>query len=118
MLTIIICAFVGSMLFNLFVIVFGTKDIEALKARMASGGSYVKEVNDALIEGIGDQAATLVKLLLCVGAVIFLIYHLVTAVLSLLAVALGTWAAKRAYKVPAVSSVLNRIATYINRLRN
>lgn len=117
MLTIVICAFVGSMLFNFFVILFGTKDIEALKARMASGGSYLKEVNDALVDGLGDQAATLLKLLLTVAAIIFLIYHLVTAVLALLAVALGTWAAKRAYKVPAVSNVLRRIATYINRLR-
>lgn len=117
MLTAIIVAFAGSLAFNLFVIVFGTKDVEALKAKIARGDSFLKEINRALVEGLGDQAATALKLVLAVLAILFLIWHLVTAVLCLLAVALGTWAAKRAYKIPAVSNALNKLATYVNRLR-
>jgi hypothetical protein len=117
MLTVIVTAFASALLFNLFVIVFGTKDVQALKTKMAAGGSYLKEINRALIEGLGDQAATGLKLVLTVLAILFLIWHLVTAILALLAVALGTWTAKRLYKITAVSEVLNRLATYVNRLR-
>jgi len=117
MLTPIIIAFAGAVLFNFFVIMFGTKDVDALKAKIARGDSYLKQVNQALVDGLGDQAATALKLVLVVVAILFLIWHLVTAILCLLAIALGTWAAKRAYKISAVGNLLNKVATYVNRLR-
>ncbi len=117
MLTPIIIAFATAVLFNFFVLAFGTKDVDALKAKIAKGDGYLKQLNEALVEGLGQQGATGLKLVLTVCAILFLIWHLVTAILCLLAVVLGTWAAKRAYKIPAVGNLLNKVATYVNRLR-
>ena len=50
-------------------------------------------------------------------AVVMLITHLVTAIGILVAVAVGTWAAKRIYKIPAAQNLLNKVATYVNRMR-
>lgn len=112
-----IIAFTVSVLFNFFVILFGKKDIETLKAQIAKGDSYLKQINEAMIEMLGDKGATVLKLILAIFAILFLIWHLLTAIGVLISIFAGTWAAKKAYKIPAVSSVLNKIATYVNRLR-
>ena len=117
MLTIIIATLVVSILFNLFVIVFGTKDVEALKAKIARGDSYLKEISKGLTEALGEKGATALKVLLVLLAVVMLITHLVTAIGILVAVAVGTWAAKRIYKIPAAQNLLNKVATYVNRMR-
>lgn len=117
MLTVILAAYGGAVLFNFFVLAFGTKDVEALKAKIARGDSYLKQINEAMTDALGDQGATALKLGLSAIAVLLLIVNLVNTVLALLAVVAGTWTAKRAYKIPSVANAINKVTTYVNRLR-
>jgi len=112
-----VTAFIVAMLFNFFIILFGKKDLEQLKAKM-SIGKYMKEINDGLISGLGDTGATLIKLAIAIIVILFIIFNLIPTLLTLLVIAIGTFTAKKAYRIGAVSNILNKIATYINRLRN
>lgn len=108
--------FVLAMLFNFYTTIWGKQDLEKLKGKI-SFGKYLKEMNEGLQDAIGDVAATIVKICFCILVVIIVFVNFWLCLACLLALVLGTWAAKKAYQIPAVSNVLNKIATYINRLR-
>lgn len=117
MLYIIAGIFLASVLINYALIVlFTQEEVAELKNKM-SFGSYVKELDEVVRDEIGDQGATILKICLVVVAVLWAIFSIKFLLLSLAAILLGTWASKKAYQVPAVANVVNKVATYINRLR-
>lgn len=112
----VIIAFFLSVLFNFFIIIFGKKDLEYLRTRL-SFGTYIQEINSGMVDMIGDRGATVVKLGVVIAFGIVLLFNFVGVVLLVGAIGIGTVVAKKAYQIPAVSNILNRIATYIKRLR-
>ena len=113
---IFLIAFVCAFLLNIAVTVFGKQDIEALKQKI-SLSTYLSELNKALTREIGDTAVTVLKLVCTLVIVIFVLFNFIGCILTLISIVVGTLAAKWCYKIPAVSNVINKIATYINRLR-
>ena len=72
---------------------------------------------DSLSEIISDRGVTIFKLsMIGLGGLFVLLNPLMLLEFGL-ALWVGTWAAKKSYQVPAISNVLRRVATYINRLR-
>lgn len=116
MIFFLIVAFVLTFLYNLVVILFGKKDIEALKQNVPIG-KYLKEIDALLVESIGDRATTVLKLAGCALLAVLLVVNILGFVGAGVGIVLGTIAAKRAYRVSAVSNLLNKVATYVNRMR-
>jgi hypothetical protein len=116
MIIIFIIAFLATFLLNFAVIVLG-KDTMAQLRTDHSLKHYLSEANALLTDSLGDQGATVVKLSLVVIAGLFLIFNLIPTLVCLLAVVVAVIAAKAVLRIRAVSEMLNRLATYINRLR-
>lgn len=116
MIPIFIFVFVLVVLFNWYTILFGKKDLEQLKNKI-SIQKYLKEMNEALSTGIGEKEASLVKLVAIVLCVVIVICNAYAFLAVLVALIVGTFAAKKSYQVGAVSNLLNKMATYINRVR-
>lgn len=108
--------FAISLIANIYVIVFGCKDVNSLKERL-SMGKYLAIVNKSMVENLGDKGATAAKLGCVVLVGIFILFNVWSFVGALVGLFAGMVAAKRLYQVPAVSNVVNKIATYVNRMR-
>jgi len=108
--------FTLALLFNFYVMLFGKKDLTKLKEKI-SIQKYLKELDTALTEMLGDKGATIAKISGIILSIVFVVMNAVTFLLSALALLVGTYAAKKLYVVPTVSNVLNKLATYINRLK-
>lgn len=116
MITLTVLAFLGAFLFNLYVLVFGKKDLDALKQKI-SIRQYLREIEDGLLQSIGDKWTTLLKILFIILSIVFVIFNVFSFLLCIAAIMGGTFAAKKSWEIPSVSNLLNKIATYINRLR-
>lgn len=108
--------FTLALLFNFYVILFGKKDLTTLKEKI-SLKKYLKELDTALTEALGDVGATFTKLICILFCIVFVVVNAITFLLSAVSIVLGTYAAKKLYPLPIVSNYLNKIATYINRLK-
>lgn len=106
-----------ALLFNLYVTIFGKQDIQKLKNKI-SFGTYLKEINKALDEMMGDTGATILKSLLIGFLILMALFNLLFLAECIIAIILGAYLAKKAYQVSFVNNWLNKLATYINRLRN
>ncbi len=108
--------FLVTVLVNLYIVVFGKEDLEHLKGKI-SLRLYLRELDASIVDGIGDRGATAVKLSIILLSVAVIIVNALTFLGCLVAVVLGTFVAKKLHQVSAVSNLLNKVATYINRLR-
>lgn len=103
-------------LFNLYVVIFGKQDIQALKNKL-SISKYLSEINNSLKHAVGDEIAKWLKVVLILLLLMVVIFNIYFFIGCLIALILGTFAAKKAYQYPWTSNIINKIATYINRLR-
>lgn len=108
--------FLGALLVNLYIILWGKGDLEKLKSKV-SLRAYMKELEIAMDEMIGDKGTTALKIVFILLCIVIVLMNATFFFLSLLAFILGTYVAKKSYQIPIVSNILNKIATYINRLR-
>lgn len=113
---IFLVTFPFAFLLNLYIIIFGKKDLTALKEKI-SIKKYITEIDESLKSLLGENNTKIFKGVLGLLSVIFVIFNAIAFIECLLAVLLGTFAAKKSYQIPCVSNILNKIATYINRLR-
>ena len=111
-----LAVFAASVLANLFIIIFGKADVDALKSRVPLR-KWVRELDADMARTIGSGGTVAVKLAACSLVVLFLAFHLVTAILSLLAAGIGILASRRVYAFPPANAFLNRMAVYVNKLR-
>lgn len=116
MVTIFIILFFLTLVFNWYVILFGRKDLEELKSKI-SLRKYLKQINESLESAIGARNATFVKIGVIVLSLVIVIAKAFFFVAGLAGLVLGTFVAKKLYQVGAVSNILNKLATYINRVR-
>lgn len=100
----------------MYVILFGKKDLETLKNKI-SIKKYIAEIEQSLVEMTNDKAVTAIKVALIVVSVAFVILNALAFLQILAAVVVGTFGAKKSYEIPAVSNYMNKLATYINRLK-
>lgn len=117
MITLCILGFVGALLVNWFVLSVGKDAVSALQGAVPLG-KYLSQLNKVLVENLGEGGANVVKIGALLLVVLFVIFNLVGSILFVVALAVGTLAAKRGFKVPAVQNVILKVATYINRLRS
>lgn len=108
--------FLLAILANLYILAVGTRDIETLKGKI-SIGKFIKLTNESLSDMVGDTAATIIKIVAALLLVAILIANAMFFLICILAIVGGVVASAYLYKVPAVSNIVNKIATYINRLR-
>ncbi len=101
---------------NLYIIIFGKKNLEILREKI-SIKKYLSEINDSLVSLMGNNYANILKIVLVILSFAFIIFNAFIFIQCLLAVILGTFIAKKSYQVPAFNNVLNKILTYINRLK-
>lgn len=107
--------FVLAFLFNLYIIVLdGKKDLQKLKE--GSIKKYLAELKDSVSEVLGQGAKYFwIGLVLLAMTIVF--FNAMFFLGCLLASVLGIYAAKKAHQVPFSSNIINKAATYINRLR-
>lgn len=108
--------FVIAFFLNLYVIIFGKKSVEQMRQKL-SLKKYLSELNEGLDEIAGKGGAKFMRGAVVVLAISFVIFNALTFLLCLLAVFAATFAAKKSYQVSRVSNFLNKIATYISRIR-
>lgn len=108
--------FIVAFLLNVYLVIWGKKDLERLKMKIPLK-EFIREMEESLNDAIGDKASTVAKIFAILLCVVLVFMNALMFFGGLLAFILGTWTAKRAYQIPAVSNVLNKIACYINRLR-
>lgn len=116
MLTIIVLAAIASLVGNLAVILFGKPDLAKLRAKL-SVGAYLRELDLGLTESIGDRGATALKVVLVILGIVLVISNAFLLLFILVGAWAGMFGAKRLYRISAVSNVLNKFTTYINRMR-
>ncbi len=116
MITAFLIVFFAAVLVNLYVIVCGRKDIDNFKQAL-SIGKYLSELNTSMVSELGEKGTAAVKVGLFVVAVLIVIFNVFFFLAGGIGLVLGTMAAKRLYQFPAVSNVLNKIGTYVNRMR-
>ena len=112
-MTFIITFFV-TLFLNVYILIFGKEDINNLRSRL-SFGKYLKEIDQALADSMGYMWASLAKFLFIIFLVLSLLFNYLFFIMVFVAVALGTWCAKKLYSVPMVNGFLNKVATYIKR---
>ncbi len=105
-----------ALFFNWYTVLFGRKDLEQLKAKI-SIGKYLKEINEALESSLGRKGAAVTKVVLFLVAIAILVSNALLFLAGFVGLVIGTMLAKKSFKISAVSNVLNKIATYINRIR-
>ncbi len=105
-----------TVLLNWYIILFGKKDINQLKTKL-SIRKYLVQIEESIDNELGHSATTFVKLGFAAILVLLVIFNITFFVLSVLAIMLGVFLAKRSYQIGMISNVLNKIATYINRVR-
>lgn len=110
-----ILIFVIVVLLNLY-ISFWKKDLEQFKNKI-SIGKYVKEINESLVSSVGEKNTTLIKIAAVLLSIAIVFYNAVFFLGCLGAVVSGTITAKKLHQIPATSNIINKIATYINRLK-
>ena len=113
---IFIISFIVAFLLNLYLTIFGKKDLNRLKEKI-SIKKYIKEIEEALHEIFGKNGTKLFKGIIVLLSITFIIFNAFTFLICLMAIILGTYTAKKAWQISIVSNFLNKIATYINRLR-
>ena len=101
-------------LFNLYKILFGSKDIEELKKKV-SLKKYTKEINEAMVESVGKDNAKVLKLVLTAFIALSLLVNYILMIQLILAIILGSYGARKLYSIPAASNVLNKITIYIRK---
>ncbi len=111
-----IVVFFVALLLNLYIVIWGKGDLNKLKAKVPLK-TYLKELESSLDEMIGDKATTTAKIIAIILCVMIVIFNAILFLGMLVAFILGSFVAKKSYQIPAVSNVLNKIATYINRMR-
>lgn len=116
MITVFVLVFVVTLLLNWYIILFGKKDLEQLKNKI-SIGKYLKEIDESLVKEIGDKYTTLIKISLIVLSIVIVLTNAYLFLSGLVALILGTSVAKKSFKVGAIQNVLNKLATYINRVK-
>lgn len=95
---------------------FGRHDLDTLKQKL-SVGEYLRSLEESLDSFAGHNATTIAKLALIGFAVLLVIVNLHLALAGFVGFLAGAWLAKRSYRIAVVSNALNKVATYINRLR-
>lgn len=111
-----ILAFLIAFLLNVYVLLFGKVGLEHVKSKI-SISKYLTEIKGSLESIFGKDA---LKYLVCITGLICAVVVIVNAVALLMmicGIVAGTFIAKKACQFPATSNVLNKIATYINRLK-
>lgn len=116
MIIIFLITFVITVLLNWYIILFGNKDLEQLKNKM-SIQKYLREIEQSLVTEFGDKVTTWLKIGLIVLCIAIVIFNAFLFIGLLLGIILGTFLAKKSFKIGSLSNVLNKIATYINRVR-
>ncbi len=116
MLTISLVAFILTILFNWYVAIWGKQDLDQLKQKI-SIKKYLADISNGLEEGLGKKGSTITKLLIIIILIGILVANAFLLLGVLVSVALGMYVAKKLFQVGAVSNILHKIATYINRLR-
>lgn len=116
MLTVILISFVAALLFNLYTVIWGRQDLAALKQKI-SLGKYWKEMWAGLEQGVGKKVTIGTKIFLALFCVFAALTHIFSLLLGLAAVMLGFLTAKKLWQIGSVNNVLNKVATYINRMR-
>lgn len=107
---------VVTFILNTYILIFGKSDLQALKNKI-SIKKYLREIEDSLVAVVGDGWVTVLKLTLVAFTLISLFLNVLLCLVFVGAVLLGTFGAKKSYEIPSVSNVMNKVATYINRLR-
>ncbi len=113
---IFLIALMAAILFNFYIVVFGSADIQKLKQSI-SISKYIQEMNVSLTDALGDKPATALKLLLIALSVMLVIFNALFFIQVILGIIIGTFGAKKLGQMGAVSNWLNKIKTYINRIR-
>lgn len=113
---IFILVFIAVLLFNLYTFIWGKKDLQALRGKL-SIGRYLKELSDSIKAALGEDVLKWIKICVPIILILIILFNLIFFIECALAIVLGIYAAKRAYQYPATNSFINKIATYINRMR-
>ena len=108
--------FILALLFNFYVTLFGKKDLTKLQEKI-SLAKFLKELDADMTKAIGDKETTILKIVVAFIGIIFVLVNAVMFLFCAAAILLGTYAAKKLYPIPMVSNYLNKLATYINRLK-
>lgn len=114
MLITFIITFVGSVVLNIYILLWGKKSIEELRAKM-SVGKFLKEINDTLVHETSEHFVFAMKTLGILLLLAIAIHNALLLLAALVGIALGVFVAKRCYENPASQNELNKLATYINR---
>ena len=115
MITIFISILVITIVINWYLELLSNKSVEQLIKETAIK-DYIKEIEFEISKQVGDKNLIYIKLSLWIIALLFIIFNWLLAIVAILAIVIGTIAAKRLIKVVSVASYLNKIATYINKL--
>ena len=116
-LLVVLLVLVLTMLVNWYVLVLGHADLQALKAKVPLK-RYFNELKSSSFEMMGEGPTLLFGLALSVLLGTIVLVNAVLFAELIVAILLGTWLAKKGHQVPAISNVLNKVATYVNRLRS
>lgn len=111
-----IIGFIGAMLFNLMIIIFGKKNIAELQNKV-SISKYLKEFNELCIEEMGDTAVTVCKLVMILFCIFLAVMNIFPMIAFVVAVTLGTGLSKKLYTIPSINALINLASVYINRLK-
>lgn len=111
-----VAVLVATILLNWYIILFGKKDLEQLKAKL-SIKKYLAEMGDAMEKAIGRAGSICVQLGFVVLSGVIVIANAFLFMAGIGGFVLGVFLAKKSYQVGSISNVLRRIAIYINRVR-